>query len=301
MVLREGGTIDYLVHSFSRRSFRGTALQVFPHLIGLVYAYLPYIDLTCYLSATAIDRCLHRGSPQPWRRTPYCSGRSFFRSASGLVSGSILIFVPVIGASWTAHPWWAIGVTMGTVIEDQFVQAFNWPLGAALSFFMLAVVLAIFAAPRASSRASGRALGSRHDCVCPPDADGDHRLPLSAHRHLDRHGFNASPLYHCRSMPTLNWFVVLAGNQPLPDATRNSLVIALATAAIARFGGPLWRHSPSSRPIRPPDLLKLLLLRRSPFLADHRHRHAVSSSGPASARYPCDVIGHVALAIPYVV
>ena len=34
---------------------------------------------------------------------------------------------------------------MGTVIEDQFTQAFNWPLGAALSFTLLAVVLAIFA------------------------------------------------------------------------------------------------------------------------------------------------------------
>ena len=38
-----------------------------------------------------------------------------------------------------------IGVTMGTVIEDQFTAAFNWPLGAALSFTMLAVVLLIFA------------------------------------------------------------------------------------------------------------------------------------------------------------
>jgi spermidine/putrescine transport system permease protein len=45
---------------------------------------------------------------------------------------------------------------MGTVIEDQFVQAFNWPLGAALSFIMLAVVLAIFAV---SSRVLSRYTG----------------------------------------------------------------------------------------------------------------------------------------------
>ena len=38
-----------------------------------------------------------------------------------------------------------IGVTMGTVIEDQFTQAYNWPLGSALSFTMLGVVLVIFA------------------------------------------------------------------------------------------------------------------------------------------------------------
>jgi len=64
----------------------------------------------------------------------------------GLVSGSILIFVPVIGSFMEPRILGGrVGVTMGTVIEDQFVQAFNWPLGAALSFIMLAVVLAIFA------------------------------------------------------------------------------------------------------------------------------------------------------------
>jgi spermidine/putrescine transport system permease protein len=38
------------------------------------------------------------------------------------------------------------GTFYGTVIEDQFVAVFNWPLGAALSFILLAVVLAILAA-----------------------------------------------------------------------------------------------------------------------------------------------------------
>ena len=38
---------------------------------------------------------------------------------------------------------------LGTVIEDQFTAVFNWPLGAALSFILLAIVLLIFAARRA--------------------------------------------------------------------------------------------------------------------------------------------------------
>ena len=38
------------------------------------------------------------------------------------------------------------GTYYGTVIEDQFTAVFNWPLGAALSFVLLAVVLAILAA-----------------------------------------------------------------------------------------------------------------------------------------------------------
>ena len=36
-------------------------------------------------------------------------------------------------------------IKCGTVIEDQFIAVFNWPLGAALSFIMLAIVLIILA------------------------------------------------------------------------------------------------------------------------------------------------------------
>ena len=35
------------------------------------------------------------------------------------------------------------GMMLGTVIEDQFTEVFNWPLGAALSFILLGVVLCI--------------------------------------------------------------------------------------------------------------------------------------------------------------
>jgi len=38
-----------------------------------------------------------------------------------------------------------VGTYFGTVIEDQFIAVFNWPLGAALSFCLLAVVLVILA------------------------------------------------------------------------------------------------------------------------------------------------------------
>ena len=40
------------------------------------------------------------------------------------------------------------GVTLGTVIEDQFTEVFNWPLGAALSFILLAIVLLLLGAAR---------------------------------------------------------------------------------------------------------------------------------------------------------
>ena len=37
---------------------------------------------------------------------------------------------------------------LGTIIEDQFTAAFNWPLGAALSFMMLAIVLLMLPSAR---------------------------------------------------------------------------------------------------------------------------------------------------------
>ena len=61
--------------------------------------------------------------------------------------GIILIFVPVIGAFMEPRILGGRqGIMLGTVIEDQFTEVFNWPLGAALSFILLAIVMLIFLA-----------------------------------------------------------------------------------------------------------------------------------------------------------
>ena len=65
----------------------------------------------------------------------------------GIAAGGVLIFVPVIGSFMEPRILGGPkGTFIGTIIEDQFTSVFNWPLGAALSFIMLAFVLAIFAA-----------------------------------------------------------------------------------------------------------------------------------------------------------
>ena len=159
MVLREGGILDYVLHLFVPSAPPLALLYSFPAIIvGLVHAYLPYMILTCYLSASAIDDALIEAARSLGARTPMVFWKVVLPLCMpGLISGSILIFVPVIGSFMEPRILGGrVGVTMGTVIEDQFVQAFNWPLGAALSFLMLAVVLVIFAA---SSRVlSGRAV-----------------------------------------------------------------------------------------------------------------------------------------------
>lgn len=147
MVLREGGFLDYAVHlalpGVPSVGFLYTHAAI---VVGLVHAYLPYMILTCYLSLVAIETDLFEAAQSLGARAPVIFWKIVLPlAAPGLVAGSVLIFVPVIGSFMEPRILGGrVGVTLGTVIEDQFVQAFNWPLGAALSFVMLAAVLLLF-------------------------------------------------------------------------------------------------------------------------------------------------------------
>ncbi|MGL5009441.1 MAG: ABC transporter permease, partial [Paracoccaceae bacterium] len=72
----------------------------------------------------------------------------------GIVAGSILVFVPSLGAYVTPR---ILGggknMMIGNFIELQFTQGRNWPLGAALSVTLLLIVMvALLFYVRASSR-----------------------------------------------------------------------------------------------------------------------------------------------------
>jgi spermidine/putrescine transport system permease protein len=103
--------------------------------------------LTCYLSLQAIEDSLIEAA-----RSLGASGVTILRrivlplGLPGLAAGSILIFVPVIGSFFEPRLLGGRqGIMLGTVIEDQFTVVFNWPLGAALSFILLLMVLVIMA------------------------------------------------------------------------------------------------------------------------------------------------------------
>jgi spermidine/putrescine transport system permease protein len=116
-------------------------------VIGLVHAYLPYAILTSYISLQAIDESLVEAS----RSLGATTLQTFFRiilplSMPGVLAAIFLIFVPVIGSFMEPR---ILGgkdaIMLGPIIEGQFTAAFNWPLGAALSFMMLAIVLLMLA------------------------------------------------------------------------------------------------------------------------------------------------------------
>lgn len=148
MVIREGGFLDAMVQYVWPGAPTLGFLYTRPAIVlGLVHGYLPYMVLTCYIALSTIDDALIEAAASLGARWWTILWKILIpMSAPGLVAGSVLIFVPVVGSFMEARILGGpSGVTLGTVIEDNFTQAFNWPQGAALSFMLLAVVLAIFA------------------------------------------------------------------------------------------------------------------------------------------------------------
>ncbi|MEW9806086.1 ABC transporter permease [Mesorhizobium marinum] len=149
MVLREGGILDTALNAVLPFKVNIDLMYSYPAvIIGLVHSYVPYMVLTCYLTLQAIDDSLIEAA-----RSLGASRLQVLRrlvlplSMPGLVAGAVLIFVPVVGSFMEPRILGGrTGTFYGTVIEDQFVAVFNWPLGAALSFILLSVVLLILAA-----------------------------------------------------------------------------------------------------------------------------------------------------------
>ena len=115
--------------------------------------------------------------------------------------------------------------------------------------------------------------------------------------------FNDSDLYTLPIEPSLRWFAVLANNGPLLSATRNSLVIACATSAIATALGTLAALALERRRFRGRSLLRTLLLPpiAIPWLITGTAMLVFFFWTGIGRGIHALLIGHVALAIPYVV
>jgi spermidine/putrescine transport system permease protein len=112
-------------------------------VLGLVYGYLPFMILPLYAAIERIDLHLVEAS-----RDLYASGWQTFRrvllplSMPGVIAGSILVFVPSLGAYVTPEILGGAKTTLlGSYIVSQFLTARNWPVGASLSFVLMAIML----------------------------------------------------------------------------------------------------------------------------------------------------------------
>lgn len=125
-------------------------------LVGLVYAYLPFMILPLYASAEKLDESLieaaHDLGCGPWRAFAQVV---IPLTLPGLAAGVMIVFVPAIGMFAITDLMGGARVPLiGNIIQDQFVgQARDKPFGAALGVvFMLLFAITYWLLQRRAAR-----------------------------------------------------------------------------------------------------------------------------------------------------
>ncbi len=115
----------------------------FSIILGMVYVYLPLMVLPIYASMERLDfRLVEAGYDLYATRFQVLRRVILPLVKPGVIAGSILVFVPSLGAYVTPRVMGGGNQLMiGNLIELQFGQGRNWPLGAALSITLLAIVM----------------------------------------------------------------------------------------------------------------------------------------------------------------
>jgi spermidine/putrescine transport system permease protein len=115
-------------------------------VIGLVYAYLPFMILPIYGSVEKLDGALVEASLDLGAGPV----RTFTNvilplTKPGIVAGIMLVFVPAIGMFAVTDLLGGAKVPMiGNVIQNQFGQARDWPFGSALGVTLMAMFGLVF-------------------------------------------------------------------------------------------------------------------------------------------------------------
>lgn len=142
----DGGVLEQFLKRLHLVSGPLNLLFTYPAIIvALVHIYFPYMVLTLFVSIEKIDDRLLEAAQtlgsRPWS--------TFYRvvlplSLPGVIAGSILVFIPAIGSFVEPRILGGVnGAVIGTVIEDQFLVVYNWPLGSALAFILLLIMLLV--------------------------------------------------------------------------------------------------------------------------------------------------------------
>ncbi|MEX0407752.1 ABC transporter permease [Aquibium sp. LZ166] len=111
--------------------------------IGMIYVYLPLMVLPLYASMEKLDfRLVEAGYDLYATRFRVLTRIIVPLVKPGIVAGSILVFIPSLGAYVTPR---VLGggkqMMLGNLIELQFGAGRNWPLGAALALTLTVIVM----------------------------------------------------------------------------------------------------------------------------------------------------------------
>ncbi len=114
-------------------------------ILGLVYGYLPFMVLPLYATLEKLDPVLldaaHDLGANEWS--------AFWKvivplSRSGIIAGSLLVFIPCLGAYLTPD---LLGggktLMVGNLVQNQFTNSRDWPFGSAVSLLLMLLVLLV--------------------------------------------------------------------------------------------------------------------------------------------------------------
>jgi spermidine/putrescine transport system permease protein len=127
-------------------------------LFGMVYVYLPLMVLPLYASLEKLDfRLVEAGYDLYANRLQVLWRVIIPLVKPGIIAGSILVFIPSLGAYVIPR---VLGggknMMLGNLIDLQFGQGRNWPLGSALSItLMIIVTFALLVYVRNTAKSGG--------------------------------------------------------------------------------------------------------------------------------------------------
>jgi spermidine/putrescine transport system permease protein len=121
--------------------------STFAVLLGLIYGYLPLMIFPLYVTLERMDRTLVEASKD------LGAGRwATFRQVTlpialpGLVTGSILVFIPMMG-EYVVPQLLGLGRTylMGNALVNDFLESRNWPAGSARAVMLIGIMIVTIA------------------------------------------------------------------------------------------------------------------------------------------------------------
>jgi spermidine/putrescine transport system permease protein len=113
-------------------------------VVGLVYGFLPFMVVPLYAAIEKFDFSLIEAAQDLGAGTFYTLRRILIPlTMPGILAGSILVFVPVVGSYVTSD---ILGggktIMIGNSIQTAYLKNGNWPFGSAMSIALMALVMA---------------------------------------------------------------------------------------------------------------------------------------------------------------
>lgn len=142
VILRKNGVINtFLTGANIIKNPLSLMYNSYGIIIGMVYTLLPFMILPIYASVSKIDRTLIEAAKDLGASKWQVFKRIYLPlTISGLFNGSLMVFIPAIGYFFISD---ILGggkiMIIGNLIKNQFLTARNWPLGSALSIFLILI------------------------------------------------------------------------------------------------------------------------------------------------------------------